>query len=386
MKRTRLLLLLVLLMTAATGVWAQQTLTVYDGPFYENYSPANICYIDEYTRSQTVIPSTALTAMKGCDITAMKFYSNSIAASGTIDYSFDVYLKEVSYTAFDESSPTFEPKSSCTSVHQGKLSISNYELTITFSKPFHYNGGNLLLGMENTSIVTYYDITFVGRDTGSSLSNISIHHDTDLASASIKQTAFIPKTTFTYVVPTYTLTLDPAPVTKATVTIDDQAATPDENGKIADVKANSSVKLNANDGYMFKKVKVKKTVPPTLAETLTTAGMTVTVNFKYSGDNYCTFTSVGDGTYTFTNGSGWAGGTGDCEKALVYENGQLVFKQAYDTSLDSDWNIYGYSVFFDTSDNTYSEFLGDRAQSEYVQASFISISVNGTTIPVTVVK
>ena len=59
--------------------------------------------------------------------------------------------------------------------------------------------------------------------------------------------------------PTFTLTLSPAPVTKATVTIDDQAATPDENGKIADVEANSSVKLNANDGYMFKKVKVKKT-------------------------------------------------------------------------------------------------------------------------------
>jgi hypothetical protein len=59
--------------------------------------------------------------------------------------------------------------------------------------------------------------------------------------------------------PTFTLTLSPAPVTKATVTIDDQAATPDENGKIADVEANSSVKLTANDGYMFKKVKVKKT-------------------------------------------------------------------------------------------------------------------------------
>ena len=194
-------------MTAATGAWAQQTLTVFDGTFYENYSPANICYIDEFTRSQTVIPSTALEAMKGCDITAMKFYSNSIAASGTIDYFFDVYLKEVSYTAFAES-PTFEPKSSCTTVHQGKLSISNFELTITFSKPFHYNGGNLLLGMENNSIVTYYEIRFLGTNTGSSLSNISIHHATDLASAtSITKRYFIPKTTFTYVVPTYTVKL-----------------------------------------------------------------------------------------------------------------------------------------------------------------------------------
>ena len=208
MKRKRLQLLLALLMTAATGAWADE-LTVYDGTFYENYSPANICYIDEYTRSQTVIPSTALTAMKGCNITAMTFYSNSFAASGPIDYSFDVYLKEVSYTAFAESSPTFEPKSSCTSVHQGKLSISNHELTITFSEPFHYNGGNLLIGMENTSKVMYYEISFLSRYNSSSLSNISIHHADDLASATtIVKGYFIPKTTFTYVVPTYTVNLN----------------------------------------------------------------------------------------------------------------------------------------------------------------------------------
>ena len=63
--------------------------------------------------------------------------------------------------------------------------------------------------MENTSKVTYYQITFLGRDTGSSLSNISIHHNTDLASAtSIAKRYYIPKTTFTYVVPTYTVNLN----------------------------------------------------------------------------------------------------------------------------------------------------------------------------------
>ena len=207
MKHKRLLFLLALLMTAATGAWAQQTLTVYDGTTKDNTSPAYIGYSDEYTRSQTVIPSTALTAMKGCDITAMKFYSNSMAASGKIDYSFDVYLKEVSYSAFAESS-TFEPKSSCTTVYQGTLSISNYELTITFSKPFHYNGGNLLIGMENTSKVMYYEIRFLGTSTGSSLSNICTHDSHDLTSATlITNRYFIPKTTFTYEDPTYSVKL-----------------------------------------------------------------------------------------------------------------------------------------------------------------------------------
>ena len=207
MRKNRLLLLLALLLTAATGAWAQQTLTVYDGTSEENTSPAYIAFIDEYTRSQTVIPSTALTAMKGCDITAMTFYSATVI-SFTTECSFDVYLKEVSYSAFAES-PTFEPKSSCTTVYQGTLSVVNgtLTLTVTFSKPFHYNGGNLLIGAENTSKGNYYQISFLGRDTGSSLSNICIHDSNDLASAPIKTRKFIPKTTFAYVDPTYTVKL-----------------------------------------------------------------------------------------------------------------------------------------------------------------------------------
>ena len=59
MKRKQLLLLLVLLMTAATGAWAQQTLTVYDGTDRENTSPAGFAYCDDYVRIQTIIPSTA---------------------------------------------------------------------------------------------------------------------------------------------------------------------------------------------------------------------------------------------------------------------------------------------------------------------------------------
>ena len=294
-KTTRFLSLLVLLMMAATSAWAQQTLTVYDGTFEDNTSPAYIGYSDEYTRSQTVIPSTALTAMKGCDITAMTFYCNGMPASGTIDYSFDVYLKEVSYTAFAES-PTFEPKSSCTSVHQGKLSISNYTLTISFSKPFHYNGGNLLIGMENTSTVTYYQITFLGRDTGSSLSNISIHHKTDLASAtSIAKRYYIPKTTFTYVVPTYTVNLNDGAENPTTWTAKAGDATTFGALPLEEVPVGETVTLKYDGNREVKSITAAVIEPE--PEIIVTPDMpltmevieagTIKVNFSASTSNVC---------------------------------------------------------------------------------------------------
>ena len=65
----------------------------------------------------------------------------------------------------------------------------------------------------------------------------------------------------------FTLTLSPAPVENVTVTVDGTAATPDSEGKIAEVKATKQVKLKAKDGYKFKKVVVKKAV----------AGKTITI-------------------------------------------------------------------------------------------------------------
>ena len=118
----------------------------------------------------------------------------------------------------------------------------------------------------------------------------------------------------------------------------------------------------------------------TLAQTKTTADMTVKVNYNYADEeNYCQFLSNGDGTYTFQSGDGWAGGDADCAKALVVEDGKLVFKQNHYNSITQYWDTDGFSVTFDTSNSTYSEWVGGDAKRIY-NPSFISVEVNGTTI------
>ena len=126
--------------------------------------------------------------------------------------------------------------------------------------------------------------------------------------------------------------------------------------------------------------------PPTLAQTMTTAGMTVKVKYNYYDDynyddqeNYCLFASNGDGSYTFQSGDGPAGGDYDHAKDLGVEGGKLVFKQNMHEYIDSWWEDCGFSVTFDTSNNTYSEWRGEDAAKEY-NPYFISVEVNGTTI------
>ena len=123
--------------------------------------------------------------------------------------------------------------------------------------------------------------------------------------------------------------------------------------------------------------------PPTLAQTMTTAGMTVKVKYNYHNEvNYCLFSSVGDGTYTFQSGYGYAGGDEDCAKALVVEGGKLVFKQNFFDTIDDNWSNYGFSATFDTSNNSYKQFVGPSVQDLH-NPSFISVEVNSVPIALT---
>jgi len=141
---------------------------------------------------------------------------------------------------------------------------------------------------------------------------------------------------------------------------------------------NSSKVLAAGKIYNI----TRAVTPPTLAQTMTTAGMTVKVKYNYNyEENYSLFSSVGDGTYTFQSGDGWAGGDEDCAKALVVEGGKLVFKQNVYPTIDDQWSNYGFSATFDTSKNSYKQFVGPSVQSH--NPSFISVEVNSVPIALT---
>lgn len=184
--------LLLLLCAAFTLPSIAETLTVYNGTTTSRFLPAYIYYWDEYTRSQFVIPASVLKDMAGGTITALTFYTN-VTTLTTTKAAADVYLKEVNYTSIS----AYETKASSNIVYQGKLTIAaNGETTITFTTPFTYNGGNLLIGTENQSAAGWNNVTFYGQTVNGA--SIAASSSTSTASVSATQQNFIPKTTFTY--------------------------------------------------------------------------------------------------------------------------------------------------------------------------------------------
>ena len=180
-------------------------------------------YFDDFTRSQFVIPAADLEDMDGGTISSIKFYTSSSNIPYTSVSTVDVYIKEVDYTSIS----AFEPKTDDDIVYQGTLSIvtegNGGSLTIEFSTPYTYDGGNLLVAIENTTDAGYKFIYFYGQTvTGASVAG---SHGSSLASVNPTQRNFIPKTTFTYTLssgPTCpkpeTLVADPVTAHDATLT------------------------------------------------------------------------------------------------------------------------------------------------------------------------
>ena len=174
----------------------------------------------------------------------------------------------------------------------------------------------------------------------------------------------------------------PAETTNKTYTwksSDETKATVDQTGKVTAVAVGTvNIYAEANDGSGVKgtcAVTVK--AAPTLAETMTTADMTVKVNFNYNNNAcYCLFASNGNGTYTFQSGDVYMGGNSH-SRDLVVEGEKLVFKANYWSPITNKWDDWGYSVTFDTDNSTYSEWVGGENEDN---PSFISVEVNGTTI------
>ena len=200
MIKKSLLLTLLLAILVPWAAQAQETLTVYDettGTLTNNaYVPMYGNYFDAYTKSEFVIPANQLSDMDGGTITSLKFYIQSVGTYGSgWSSNQQVFLKEVSSTSLSAFSGTDD----ATIVWEGSFTVpssSDTEFEITFTTPYEYQGGNLLVGIYNITKGGYRNVAWYGQTiTGASGSG---NNSSSLSGVSFSQKNFIPKTTFTY--------------------------------------------------------------------------------------------------------------------------------------------------------------------------------------------
>ena len=193
MKKILLFLLTVLMLGfAAAPLSAQEFLTVHDGTATNGNVPVHGLWADAYLKAEFVIPAEELLEMSGGEIIGMTFYASQSSLSWG-NANFQVFMTEVDATVLS----AFTGIDNATIVYEGSLSIANNQMAVTLSSPYTYNGGNLLIGVYNTSGGTYASSTWYGETANGA--SIQGYNSSSLSSVSPSQQNFLPKTTFTYI-------------------------------------------------------------------------------------------------------------------------------------------------------------------------------------------
>ena len=192
MKRISLLMIALSFLAFVGVAKAQQTLTVNDGTTTNEYVPIYGYYVDDYLRCQYVQPATDLSQMIGGTINSLTFYLSSPASESWGDANFQVYLKEVESTTIS----AFIDPATATTVYNGSLDGTQSTMTVTFSTPYTYTGGNLLIGFDNTVEGSWKRAYFYGVTATNAC--VQGYSSSSPSAVSPTQRNFLPKMDITY--------------------------------------------------------------------------------------------------------------------------------------------------------------------------------------------
>ena len=142
-------------------------------------------YCDELSRSQFIVPAANIQDMINSNIDGMTFYSAQTSVSWG-NAQFDVYLSEVNSTTIN----SLKDWGSLEKVYSGSLSIEEGKMVIKFNDSYQYQGGNLLVGINQTAKGNYVRSYWYGETaTGASVGGYN---------TTINQQNFLPEVTFDY--------------------------------------------------------------------------------------------------------------------------------------------------------------------------------------------
>ncbi len=177
-----------------------EELLVADGSETNEKCPIESYNNDCYVHHQLIYPAAMLEGMKGSTITALTFYVSTVAAKA-IDGIYNVSLAVVGEDHFDGgaygNSYSYSD-AALTAVYQGVIDGSQETVTLTFSTPFAYTEGNLLVDIRTQSQGSnYVDATYAGIET-EAIQSVRAGSMLGMPSQPTGGDAFLPKTTFTY--------------------------------------------------------------------------------------------------------------------------------------------------------------------------------------------
>ena len=180
--------------------------TICDGTNKNKYLPIYGLYCDDYQINQMIYPESELTDLVGKNLTSMTFYATAPLDANLSSVGWNVKLGTTTQASFADylSSITRLVPDYVATVAEGYVITSGINtMTITFTTPFTYNGGNLLVDFQSTAEGQYEETSFYGVNqstyTGYNSyrsSNAAPNQNGHYSSGGVRK--FLPKVTFTF--------------------------------------------------------------------------------------------------------------------------------------------------------------------------------------------
>ena len=168
--------------------------TVAEGTVTNMFIPIYGLNASTPQHQQVIYPDELLTDMVGGTISSMTFYMSSMPANAW-NCSFSISLGTTGATSFSSSS--ILPVDNIVEVFSGPMQVdaSTSQMTIVFTQPFTYAGGNLLLDIQNSVGGINSNAFFLGINPSVNRSLCVFELSGNVLSL---LQAFTPKTTFVY--------------------------------------------------------------------------------------------------------------------------------------------------------------------------------------------
>ena len=145
------------------GLTFCEDVVVAGGSNTSDHVPFYGTYIDEYVQhTQSVYPASMLTSLVGKSLTSMTYRCNNNNDFGT-NSTFKIGIVNDA-----DLSSAFVSTTGLTTVYTGSIVASSNKITITFSAPFVYDGGDLVVDFESLTTGIYKGMSFYGTNSGSS--------------------------------------------------------------------------------------------------------------------------------------------------------------------------------------------------------------------------
>ena len=181
--------------------------TICNGTVKNEYVPVYGFYFDtQKCESQMIYPAATIKGTglaAGDQITAITFYVHSDQSNGVVPNqigtaSVEVRIGETTATTIGSYNTMTSNRSGKQTVFSGNLPTGDYKMTITFSQPYTYNGGNLLIDTYVNTKASYAHCYWTGVSATSGSSCYGYPASGWPSSNTFQAQAFLPKMSIEY--------------------------------------------------------------------------------------------------------------------------------------------------------------------------------------------